>query len=396
MTHSSITRFPLTLLHLTDLHFSDATSNRHFWNSESSELQLAPHNRRGLLKSLLRDLRAQKIKPDLVLVTGDLLDRGDPAGVALTVDFLAGLATELDLVRTRIVLVPGNHDVVRDPDPVKQYAHFGQIWTRFYGTEGPAFDPAILPHLRVERFDFARDLGVEIVGFNSCEELDAATNQEHGSVKTGQRDRAEELLFASDQKGLFRIAVMHHHLERPEGIVRDDYSVMDDAMAMIHWLAGHRFQLALHGHQHVDWQSVRTENDWTITIVAGASAGVSNYGRVGWNLQLGYQVIVVDDAASGRRIRREYNLQRREWTAAGRDPAEQRLRFGPETVKAAKGTGTTGTTGSTHAGDITIEDARSRTGGLTAEAGGHGDIAIKRIGVEKDITARTGVRDPKA
>ena len=393
MSHSSTSRFPLTLLHLTDLHFGEVATRGHFWNSESPELALAAHNRRGLLKSMLRDLRVQNLKPDLVVVTGDLLNQGDPAGVPLAVDFLIGLANGLGLARTRISLVPGNHDLVRDQDPAKQYDLFGQIWAQFYEDTRITLDPATPPHLRVSHFDFANDLGVEVVGFNSCEELDSTAGQKHGSIKAGQRDRGEELLFPSDGKGFFRVALMHHHLERPEGTIRDDYSVMDDAAAMIQWLTRHRFHLALHGHQHVDWQSIRTERDWTISIAAGSSAGVANYGRAEWNLQLGYQVVVVDNETSGRRIRREYDVQRTEWTAAGRTSAEQNLSFGAESARAIKGTDAAI---AKSGGDILVEDTSSRTGGLRAEATGHGSIAIKHVEVDKDITVRTGASDPKA
>ncbi|WP_437832448.1 metallophosphoesterase family protein [Sorangium sp. So ce1153] len=393
MTAPSLPRFPLTLLHLTDLHFGDPAGKGHYWNTESPDLQLAIHNQRGLLKSMIRDLRTQKLEPDLVFVTGDLLDKADPRGIPLAINFLAELTDQIELPRTRVVLIPGNHDVSRDPDLTKKYAAFGDIWTGFYGSLLPSFNPATPAHLRVERFDYTSDLGVEVVGFNSCEELDDSTNQEHGSVKTGQRDRAEDLLMASEGKNLFRIALMHHHLERPEGSIRHDYSVMDDAAAMIEWLASHRFQLALHGHQHVDWDSIRIVDGWTIAIVAGASAGVANYGRVEWNLPLGYQVIVLDEATSGRRIRREYNPQRREWTAAGRGAAEKMLRFGPELTRAGFVKGPESADGG---GDISIERAKSRTGGLRAHAAGPGNVTLKHIDVERDIIASTGVRDPKA
>jgi transcriptional regulator with AAA-type ATPase domain/3',5'-cyclic AMP phosphodiesterase CpdA len=392
---ASFPRCPLVLLHLTDLHFGRAVGKGHYWNCESTELQLAPHNRRGLLGSLHRDLRAEKLEPDLVLVTGDLLDRADPAGVPLAIDFLVELASQLKLARSRVVLIPGNHDVLLDPDPSRQYTAFDKIWTEFYGTLRTPFDLTALPHQRVEHFDFAPELGVEVIGFNSCEELDAATTQEHGSVKTGQRDRAEELLDASEGEGLFRIALMHHHLERPVGKLRDDYSVMDDAAATLEWLVQRRFHLVLNGHQHVDWQSIRVIDGWTIAIAAGASAGVSNYGRSEWNLQLGYQVIVIDNATSGRRIRREYNPQRRAWTAAGRDASEQRLRFGAESAKAAVSRAGT-RAAARRRGDPPHEQAKHGADGLRAKAAGQGHAGIAHADAPGDITLQSEVDRPQS
>jgi len=319
---------PLTVLHLTDLHLCSSEKKGHYWNSESPELALAPHDQRGLLGGLARDLRTLRLQPDLVVVTGDLLDRGSDTGGPLALEFLLGLAERLRLPRSRFVLVPGNHDVLRVADPTKRYVSFDELYRQFYGSLRQPFPFGTPAHLRVERFDFAEELGVEVVGFNSCEALDPSTGGEHGSIGTAQRDRAEELLEASEGRELFRIAAMHHHLESPVGIVRDDYSVMDNAALIRLWLAKHRFQLALHGHQHVDWQSTRLEGDWAMAIIAGASAGVARYGRDTWQLQLGYQVIAIDEPGKGRRIRREYNAQSGEWIDAGRGAAVEMLWFG--------------------------------------------------------------------
>ena len=323
----SVTPAKRILLQLTDLHFGPAKAKGHYWNSESTELQLPRHDRRGLLGSLILDLKGQELRPDLVLVTGDLLDRGARAGVKLARRFLADLAEELELPPTRIVIVPGNHDVLRVPDPAQQYKAFDAIRKGLYQKSRAPFRAGTQPYHRVEVFDFADPLGLEVVAFNSCEAL-KPPKQEHGSVGQAQRDRAAALLQPTEGKGLFRIALMHHHLARPKGVVREDFSVMDDDGLVREWLAKHRFQLALHGHQHVDCQDFVEVGDWRLAISAGGSAGVAAYGRSEWHLRLGYQVIVIDTPESGRRIRREYDPQSRTWIAAGGDPAETPLQFG--------------------------------------------------------------------
>jgi len=321
-----------TLLHLSDLHFAAPQGSGHYWNSEATELQLAAHDRRGLLGSLVRDLRQQNVAPDLVVVTGDLLDRSSVLGVPMAIEFLKELCARLELPRRRVVLVPGNHDVRQQGEPAERYALFEQIWQGFYGDEWPGFPTSTPAHLRVRHFDFSDELGVEVVGFNSCEALDPARNQEYGSVGTAQRDRAEELLEANRGKALFRIAAMHHHLGSPAGKIRDDLSMMADAPLTLLWLMRQRFHLVLHGHQHVDWQVVHQEQvgeeNWLLTLTAAGSAGVAGYGRNEWQLQLGYQVIGVEDGTTGWRRRREYDPQRREWIDAGRDDARRELEFG--------------------------------------------------------------------
>lgn len=317
-----------TLLHLSDVHFGASEPRGHYWNSESTELELRPHDRRGLLGSLERDLRMQDVRPDVIVITGDILDRGSADGGDMALEFLSALCQRLELPPARVVLVPGNHDVTRADEVSERYQLFDTLWREFYGPERPCFEPGTPPHLRVCRFDFTAELGLEVVGFNSCEALDPGARNEHGSIGTAQRDRAEELLAPSAGRELFRVAAMHHHLVSPAGIVRDDYSVMDDAGLTLEWLAAHRFQLVLHGHQHVDWDELREYDGWAMTIAAAGSTGVASYGRKHWMLQLGYHLIEVQDSGHAQRIRREYDPQRRTWIPAGKGGEVKQLHFG--------------------------------------------------------------------
>jgi len=317
----------LCVLHLSDLHFCDPEARGHYWNTEATELSVAPHNRRGLVGSVVYDLRNEKLRPDLVVISGDLLDRGAASGKGLAVAFLRELAKALDLPVTRIILAPGNHDVLRSGDMAARYALYDAIRTELYGDTRAPFPPGVLPHQRVEHHVF-EDLGVEVVSFNSCEELEASEKREHGAIGIGQRDHADSLLQKTVEKAYFRIAVLHHHLESPAGVLRTDYSVMTDAGGMRRWLARERFHLALHGHQHVDWHDVREIDGWFLAIAAAASAGVSAYGRSEWSLPIAYQIVVIEGATRGRRIRREYDPQSMEWTDAGRGEDTYTLRFG--------------------------------------------------------------------
>ncbi|HRI62673.1 MAG TPA: metallophosphoesterase [Polyangium sp.] len=314
------------LLHISDLHFCDPTAKGHYWNTEATELSVAPHNRRGLLGSLLYDLRHEKIKPDFIVVSGDMLDRSHASGIPLAVAFLRGLAEGLGLPSERVIIAPGNHDVLREGD--EKYVRYDEIRSALYGQTRPTFAPKTPAHQRVDHHIFSEKFGVEIIAFNSCEELDASQQRDHGAIGIGQRDHVEMILQPTEEKNYFRIAVMHHHLESPEGSRRTDYSVMEDAAGMRRWLARNKFSLALHGHQHVDWQVTFDVEGWHLTVAAAASAGVAEYGRKEWDLDIAYQIIEVENTARGKRIRREYNPQTMEWADAGRGEDTQALRFG--------------------------------------------------------------------
>ena len=80
--------------HISDLHFCAAEARGHYWNTEATELAVLPHNRRGLLGSLLYDLRNENLAPDLVVVSGDLLDRGNETGVEPVVSRMESMMSD--------------------------------------------------------------------------------------------------------------------------------------------------------------------------------------------------------------------------------------------------------------------------------------------------------------
>ncbi|RKH78767.1 hypothetical protein D7X99_27110 [Corallococcus sp. AB032C] len=326
---SLTSRLPLTILHLTDLHFA-AQSKRfpsaHYWNSpEWPAFNEPSYNQRGLLKSIIKDIRKNHWSPDLVIVSGDLLDRGQSSGVQLAIEFLTNLSEFLSLERSRFILVPGNHDEIRDATtPEERYSLFAKIWTGFYSDMRP-WPHGRPAHEQVHIFDLKKELGLQVIGFNSCEGHDRGLTS-GGAVGTNQRDLAESLLSQNGDSEI-RIAVMHHHLYNPTG-TRGDMAVMEGAPEIRSWLKNNSFQLAIHGHQHVDWAEEDSAGNWTLAVLAGASAGVGRYGREAWDLRVGYQVIQIDSHTGGRRFRRSYDPMSRAFQEAS-PTASEALRFGP-------------------------------------------------------------------
>ncbi len=88
---------PIRILHLSDLHLSRG------------------RNVQDILQPLESDLREMGVnKLDYVVVTGDLAEKCDPIGFDLASEFLGILIKEFDLNGSRIILVPGNHDLDRN------------------------------------------------------------------------------------------------------------------------------------------------------------------------------------------------------------------------------------------------------------------------------------------
>lgn len=99
----------LTWLHLSDVHFESPASGtkKNYWSQDKvkkSFIQQLP----GLLKKT-------DLKPDFVFLTGDITFSGRKEEYDIADEFLSNLKKVLPKRGdTRIVLVPGNHDVDRD------------------------------------------------------------------------------------------------------------------------------------------------------------------------------------------------------------------------------------------------------------------------------------------
>lgn len=314
-------KYPLTILHISDLHFSNEENLDHYWNNKSTDWNASEQEQHRLLDSLARDFKTYDDTPNLIIVTGDLLDKANAHGVALVVNFLRQLVRLLNISVRQCILAPGNHDVQSVPNPDDRWELWERILDQFYGN-AESKPPCRICH-RALHYDFTDGLDVEVVAFNSCESTES--EDQHGFISKAQLDCADGVIKEGNH---FRIAVMHHHLASPEGLVRDDYSIMKDAASIRNWLAKHRFHLAFHGHQHVDWHDIHLINDWHLAVIAGSSIGVGDYGRSHWGLRLGYQIVKVETPGKGRRIRREYSEQRQDWIPAAGE-SEVKISFGP-------------------------------------------------------------------
>jgi hypothetical protein len=264
--------------------------------------------------------------PDLVAVTGDVLDKGcaDQSVRASAVQFLKQTVDGSlggVLPSQRLLLIPGNHDESRNAASAHdRNVVFTQINNELFGVaSGMALDP-IAPRHEWCSVRVLHELCAVVVLFNSCEVLNAQTGEEHGYVSTSQLDRAASLLDAVP-KGYVRIALMHHHLLQPDGAHSHDISIMRDAGVVKAWLSKNSFALVLHGHQHLAWDETYSIRGWHVVVTAGGSLGVGDYGRNAWSLPLGYQMIEIEPGEQRVKIaRRSYNVGTQQWESAQGNP----------------------------------------------------------------------------
>lgn len=161
-----------TLLHLSDLHFG----------------RIDPATLAPLLAT------AKEIRPDVVLVSGDLTQRARRRQFREARDFLSALPQPQ-------IVVPGNHDVplynvaLRFADPLANY--------RRYITDD--LDP------------FFRDDEIAVAGINTARSL----TFKGGRINERQVARVRERLCALPEQ-VARVIVTHHPFDLPEGRLERD------------------------------------------------------------------------------------------------------------------------------------------------------------------------------
>lgn len=283
----------LTIAHISDLHRSSDN----------------PISNTALLSSLLRDFDTCETrgisKPDILVVSGDIVQGHSDEGAFVqqyneALGFLSQVANEIfDGDRSRIILIPGNHDVsweesrasmgkieeheiteengnlkgkilaqatkagvdikwswpdrsfyrVADKQTYdNRFMGFSDMYQKFYeGKKTYSIDP----DSQFEIFDYEK-FGITVVGFNSCFNNDhlnraGAINPECiGSVGLKLREYRK--------KGRLIFAVWHHNTRGAP--YEQDY--MDDVF--LKSLISDGVKIGFHGHQHRN-EVLRSENN---------------------------------------------------------------------------------------------------------------------------------------
>jgi HipA-like protein len=241
----------LTLLHLSDPQFGD----EHGFARDTSTGSLA--NR--LTTSLVRLLDTDDVRPDLVVISGDLAERGLPAEFEEVEAFIRTLAQRLSIDIQRFVVVPGNHDISRAKcqayflnsgvDGVEprspywpKYEPYAKFFARLYG------DQSDQRFTEDEPFTFYEypGLGTVVAGLNSTIADSHLDKDHYGFVGEEQLRHFAQRLRPFADKGYLRIGVVHHD---PTKSRQDDG--LEDAELLDRMLSPH-LDVLLHGHTHDD------------------------------------------------------------------------------------------------------------------------------------------------
>lgn len=327
---SGPSRRVLTLLHLSDPQFG-----RH--HREPSGGIAADREHDTLRARLLQDLASltdegEPVRPELVVVTGDLSEQARPSELHAFEAFAAGLLEGLQLPRERLVLVPGNHDVswaaceayckqceADERAPAAPYwpkwRPYVELFGRWYGGVEAAFE---LTEARPYTLYAYEDLRVVVAGLNSTMPETHRDGEHYGGVGEDQLRWFHEQLQPYRARGFLRIAAVHHNVLR---LATDDDENLRDA-ELLERLLGDDVHMVLHGHTHdgkLGW--LRSH----VPLLGTGSAAVKGQARP-HGVPCQYQLLRVH-AGGVRRLTRAYQEAQGRWvgdTAASADGNEWR------------------------------------------------------------------------
>lgn len=266
----------ITWLHLSDFHFR--ATEQHTWN-ENVVL-------RALLEDIQACITAEQLKPNFILVSGDLAFGGATAEYALAHDFLERLRSVAKLPKDRLFIIPGNHDIDRnlisrgaqaicdsltDRDSANAVlatpADRQLVFARFDGYAAFIND-YFSGHLSFddEHYSYVHllDLAgqcIAIMGLNSAW-VCASDQDKAKGLLIGERQVRSALDAAREAGATLRIALLHH----PFDWLRE-FDQSDSAALLLD-----NCDFILHGHLHQTAMTQLTGPDSAAMIIGGGAS----------------------------------------------------------------------------------------------------------------------------
>ena len=239
------------ILHLSDLHFGSLHAFEPQWGDGKS-----------MVDCIVTRVEQLGHEIGVVVVSGDVTSRSEPAGFSRAKEQLLELLERLSLERHHCVLVPGNHDIELDKvdeQASRRYEHeskYRRFVDDFYGSRGESEE---IESLTIYRTADNPPWTLRFVGLNSVRLRDLTTREYgyvgHRSQPWLQRlkddttsDSAQE---AYDAREL-NVVVLHHHVLPATPIAPEatPVSLTVDAAKIVESCRDHTVHVILHGHQH--------------------------------------------------------------------------------------------------------------------------------------------------
>ena len=291
----------IVILHLSDFHFGpylQGVSKIGEWASIA-----APHSFnlvRGMEVKVL-DIFHRYGNRLFIVVTGDLTTAAEPPAYEAVNNYLRDnpfvsssvrVGLELQKIRDRLYVVPGNHDIWLYGSWFsrwKKYTNRREEYQKYFPEHLPYVYPLVINGTSItiftidtnrlksfNPFNFYNVLGRGEVGKEQLAEIQAL----HTSLVDGTFQGIPE---GFDYASSLRIALMHHHLELPSHVpdsLQQELLKLNDAPAVLNVLSDIGIRMVLCGHQHFPYQikNLHTPNNTPKPIFLSCAGSATQIG----------------------------------------------------------------------------------------------------------------------
>ena len=208
-----------TIVHISDLHIRNNVFNDEMFFEAVNQIN--------------------DLNPDMVIVTGDITDKGYYSEFQKAVEYL-------NMIQCPLVIIPGNHDSRNVGYEVFEELFGDRSWV------------------------LTKDEGLTIIGLDSSE-----PDVDNGHIGRPQQLWMENELNKASSISNFSIVAMHHHVI-PVPKTGRERNILTDAGDILQSLIDHDVNMVICGHKHVPhiW---KMEN--TLFVNAGSVSSIKLRGR---------------------------------------------------------------------------------------------------------------------
>lgn len=219
------------IVHISDLHIG------------------SPQFREDILLKTINQIN--KLQPEAVVISGDITDHGYYREFVKVKGYI-------DLLIPPTIVIPGNHDARNIGD---------EIFEEIIGHRYSSLD--------------LEDSNIKIIGLDS-----SVPDLDHGKIGRLQRHFLEREINDAEDKGMFIIITVHHHIISVPNTGRER-NVLSDAGDILLLLLKNNINLVLSGHKHV-------HHVWKMNGTLFATAGTTCSMKLRGNTHPSYNIVDID------------------------------------------------------------------------------------------------------
>ncbi len=272
----------LTIAVISDLHIGESAISTDLNPFATSSSSNQAHS--GFLSYFSELVKKEDIKPDILLIPGDISDRSHPNEYFLAGSVIAEICRILNLELTNVFAVLGNHDVnwtlIESTDNAfsndttgfakrlifASAEHNDQISAILTGQVGNQTQAPYFSIDENEKFVLVR--------YNSAHDDLPSKETHHGTANQQHLEELEQQLdLLNEDKDKYRIFLTHHHptqLSDPLPNV-PDFSILNNAENLLKLLTRHDFDMLIHGHKHVPKFKYHAEDGKYLNVLCAGS-----------------------------------------------------------------------------------------------------------------------------